>query len=255
MEFEHISQHTQHEGGGGKTSLSLLKQKPIWLIIGAVGVVLILLLNRNKTSQSQDTSDSPSSVGGYPAPPDYGSGGGGGGSSSDGLTLNDIAGTIKDSIQSSNESLIHDQFSGWQQSTQDYIDSKNTGYDQKLEDLSKQNSDLSQKVDNLTNKPATTPTPSPTKPVAPTTAKPPINVASKPPAPAQTTAQKTVASISNPSYNGVSVVDYLKGAGVGSSMADRQKIANNIGIKNYTGTASQNTQMLKTLQADDKKKK
>src|SRR5690606_13978770 len=44
-----------------------------------------------------------------------------------------------------------------------------------------------------------------------------------------------------------SVVDYLKSIGVDSSFANRKKLAAQHGIKNYTGTASQNTQLLKKL--------
>lgn len=44
-----------------------------------------------------------------------------------------------------------------------------------------------------------------------------------------------------------SIVDYLKSIGVDSSFANREKLAAKHGIKNYTGTASQNTQLLKKL--------
>lgn len=45
-----------------------------------------------------------------------------------------------------------------------------------------------------------------------------------------------------------SIVEYLKAHGVDSSFANRKKIAIKIGIKNYTGTASQNIQMLNYYQ-------
>ena len=51
----------------------------------------------------------------------------------------------------------------------------------------------------------------------------------------------------------VSIVDYLKSTGQDSSMAARKVIAKQLGIKNYTGTAAQNTQMLQTLKAQDTK--
>jgi hypothetical protein len=46
-----------------------------------------------------------------------------------------------------------------------------------------------------------------------------------------------------------SVVDYLKSQGKDSSYSARKKLAQELGIKNYSGTASQNTQMLKTLKS------
>ncbi|HBZ09102.1 MAG TPA: DUF3597 domain-containing protein [Bacillus bacterium] len=44
-----------------------------------------------------------------------------------------------------------------------------------------------------------------------------------------------------------SIVDYLKSIDVNSSFANRKKLAAKHGIKNYTGTAAQNTQLLKKL--------
>lgn len=44
-----------------------------------------------------------------------------------------------------------------------------------------------------------------------------------------------------------SIVDYLKSIGVDSSFANRKKLAAKHGIKNYTGTAAQNLQLLKKL--------
>lgn len=41
-----------------------------------------------------------------------------------------------------------------------------------------------------------------------------------------------------------SIVDYLKSIGVNSSYANRQKLAKKYGIKNYTGSPTQNTQLL-----------
>lgn len=46
-----------------------------------------------------------------------------------------------------------------------------------------------------------------------------------------------------------SVVDYLKSKGQDSSYAARKKKAAEMGIQNYSGTAEQNTQMLKSLQS------
>ena len=48
-------------------------------------------------------------------------------------------------------------------------------------------------------------------------------------------------------YQGNSVVDALKKSGVNSSMSFRKKIAKANGIKNYTGTAKQNTKLLNLM--------
>ena len=49
------------------------------------------------------------------------------------------------------------------------------------------------------------------------------------------------------SYKGNSFVDALKKRGVNSSMSFRKKIAKANGIKNYTGTAKQNSKLLKLM--------
>ena len=46
-----------------------------------------------------------------------------------------------------------------------------------------------------------------------------------------------------------SIVDYLKSQGKDSSMSARKEIAKELGIKNYSGTAEQNIQMLNTLKS------
>lgn len=48
-------------------------------------------------------------------------------------------------------------------------------------------------------------------------------------------------------YTGVSIVDYLKSVGQDSSMNARKKLAQQYGVANYSGTATQNTQLLKIL--------
>ena len=50
-------------------------------------------------------------------------------------------------------------------------------------------------------------------------------------------------------YDPKSIVYQLKKKGIDSSMSNRKKIAKKNGIRNYTGTASQNTKMLKLLKA------
>ena len=49
------------------------------------------------------------------------------------------------------------------------------------------------------------------------------------------------------SYSGKSFVDALKNRGVNSSMSFRKKIASANGIKNYTGSAKQNTKLLNLM--------
>ena len=49
------------------------------------------------------------------------------------------------------------------------------------------------------------------------------------------------------SYSGKSFVDALKNRGLNSSMSFRKKIAKANGIKNYTGTAKQNTKLLNLM--------
>ena len=51
-------------------------------------------------------------------------------------------------------------------------------------------------------------------------------------------------------YTGDSIVDYLKSIGQPSSFAHRKKLAQQHGIKNYTGTASQNTKLLNALRGN-----
>ena len=50
-------------------------------------------------------------------------------------------------------------------------------------------------------------------------------------------------------YTGDSIVDYLKSVGQDSSMTARKKLAEELGISNYSGSSSQNTQMLNTLRS------
>lgn len=57
----------------------------------------------------------------------------------------------------------------------------------------------------------------------------------------------TVAPANNSTYSGPSVVDYLASTGQASDYASRAKLAAEKGITGYTGTASQNTQLLNTL--------
>lgn len=61
------------------------------------------------------------------------------------------------------------------------------------------------------------------------------------------TSGSTSSNTSSSTYTGSSIVDYLKSIGQDSSFTNRKKLAQANGISNYTGTASQNTQLLNIL--------
>ena len=79
----------------------------------------------------------------------------------------------------------------------------------------------------------------------------------KPKATAKTTPKTTTKktnTIKKTNYKGSSIVDGLKSVGVNSSYDNRKKIAKANGIKNYTGTAKQNTELLNKLKKGTLKK-
>lgn len=51
----------------------------------------------------------------------------------------------------------------------------------------------------------------------------------------------------NSSYTGPSIVEYLKSIGVDSSYSNRKKLAKEYGVKNYSGTAAKNTELLNAM--------
>lgn len=53
-------------------------------------------------------------------------------------------------------------------------------------------------------------------------------------------------------YTGSSIVDYLKSVGQDSSYSARKQLASQYGITNYSGSASQNTQLLNALRSGSK---
>ena len=77
---------------------------------------------------------------------------------------------------------------------------------------------------------------------------------SKPKATAKTTPKNRAKTIKKANYKGSSLVDGLKSVGVNSSYDNRKKIAQANGIKNYTGTAKQNTELLNKLKKGTLKK-
>lgn len=76
----------------------------------------------------------------------------------------------------------------------------------------------------------------------------------KPKATAKTTPKTKTKTIKKTNYKGDSIVDGLKSVGVNSSYDNRKKIAQANGIKNYTGTAKQNTELLNKLKKGTLKK-
>ena len=76
----------------------------------------------------------------------------------------------------------------------------------------------------------------------------------KPKATAKTTPKTKTKTIKKTNYKGDSIVDGLKSVGVNSSYDNRKKIAKANGIKNYTGTAKQNTELLNKLKKGTLKK-
>ena len=79
----------------------------------------------------------------------------------------------------------------------------------------------------------------------------------KPKATAKTTPKTTTKknnTIKKTNYKGDSIVDGLKSVGVNSSFDNRKKIAQANGIKNYSGTAKQNTKLLNKLKKGTLKK-
>ena len=76
----------------------------------------------------------------------------------------------------------------------------------------------------------------------------------KPKATAKTTPKSNSKTIKKTNYKGNSIVDGLKSVGVNSSYDNRKKIAEANGIKNYSGTAKQNTELLNKLKKGTLKK-
>jgi len=94
---------------------------------------------------------------------------------------------------------------------------------------------------------AATPTPTPAAPTPqPTAPGQPAQPAAPAPAPAAPAAAPTPTT-PKPVYNGSSIVDYISSTGGDASFGARSKLAKEKGIVDYTGSASQNTQLLKTL--------
>ncbi|WP_026574956.1 hypothetical protein [Bacillus sp. UNC438CL73TsuS30] len=60
-------------------------------------------------------------------------------------------------------------------------------------------------------------------------------------------ARKSKTGSAHKGYKGDNIVDYLNTIGEDSSFSNRAKLAEQHGIKNYTGTAAQNLKLLDIL--------
>ena len=228
------------------------------LVIGGVAVIVIIVLLTNNKSSNTDSEEYQlaTSYSSYP----------------DAVTN---ANTIIDSLQSSIDAsdldikeFMSDNFSV----AKDYISEgldKVVETNNKLQDTTIQSTDtirndiktVNTKVDNVQNYLTTTVTPKvdTVQKTVTNTAKSVKKVETntnsikkvvsnaKPKATAKTTPKSKSSTIKKSSYKGSSIVDGLKSVGVNSSYSNRKKIAQANGIKNYTGTAKQNTELLNKL--------
>ena len=250
------------------------------LVIGGVAViVLIVLLTKNNSGNSSDSEEYQlaTSYSSYP----------------DAVTnANTIIDSLQGSIDASDldmKEFMSDNFTVAKDYISDGLD-KVIETNNKLQDTTIQSTDtirndiksVNTKVDNVQNYLTTTVTPkvdtvqktvstvnntvNSVKNTVTNTAKSVKKVESntnkikkavstaKPKATAKTTPKTKSKTIKKTTYKGNSIVDGLKSVGVNSSYDNRKKIAQANGIKNYTGTAKQNTELLNKLKKGTLKK-
>ena len=250
------------------------------LVIGGIAViVLIVLLTKNNSGNSSDSEEYQlaTSYSSYP----------------DAVTnANTIIDSLQGSIDASDLDLkefMSDNFTVAKDYISDGLD-KVIETNNKLQDTTIQSTDtirndissVSTKVDNVQNYLTTTVTPkvdtvqktvstvnntvNSVKNTVTNTAKSVKKVESntnkikkavapaKPKATAKTKPKTSTKTIKKTNYKGNSIVDGLKSVGVNSSYDNRKKIAQANGIKNYTGTAKQNTELLNKLKKGTLKK-
>lgn len=199
-------------------------------VFGAAGLALFFLFraiaNRNaaQQSQTQDTSVGPQQLAVDPT------------SWID--TQNQQTQQMQQMIGGMQDSLIQ-----YQQSSQD-TETQNM---QALSDLMQQNQQATQQlIQSLHGSMATSPVYSPV-----TTTKAPTSNNKVTSSGKISTATKTMGNlhyaVPKGGFNTNSIVDYIKSKGGYSDMASRAKLAAQYGIKNYTGTAAQNSQFLSKL--------
>ena len=246
------------------------------LVIGGVAViVLIVLLTKNNKGTNTDSEELQlaTSYSSYP----------------DAVTnANTIIDSLQGSIDASDldmKEFMSDNFSVAKDYISDGLD-KVVETNNKLQDTTIQSTDtirndiksVNTKVDNVQNYLTTTVTPkvdtvqktvntvnNTVNSTAKTVKKVESNTnkikkavsTAKPKATAKTTpktTKKKTNTIKKTNYKGNSIVDGLKTVGVNSSYDNRKKIAEANGIKNYTGTAKQNTELLNKLKKGTLKK-
>ena len=225
-----------------------------WLIFIGVAVVFFLYNLVKGSGETEDDLVPVTMVGSYP----------------DAVTNADV---IIDSIQNSidySEGIILDHITDTSQATNDYIseglDSQNKLLEENFDNLqgglTDHDTNISSGITNITEnqtqiqesiteikndlnnvtKPATT-----TKPSTSSTKK---TTSSAKKTTSNTYTYKTKSGLNT----STSIVDALKATGADSSFANRKKIAEANGIKNYTGSASQNVSLLNKLKSGTLKK-
>ena len=228
------------------------------LVIGGIAVIVLIVLLTKNNSGNTDSEEYQlaTSYSSYP----------------DAVTnANTIIDSLQGSIDASDldmKEFMSDNFS----MTKDYMSEgleKVVETNNKLQDTTIQSTDtirndistVNTKVDNVQNYLTTTVTPKVDKvqKTVNSTAKTVKKVESntnkikkavapaKPKATAKTTPKTNTKTIKKTNYKGNSIVDGLKSVGVNSSYDNRKKLAQANGIKNYTGTVSQNTALLNKL--------
>lgn len=251
-------------GGGGKKKVG--NKKVMFLAIGGIIVVVLVLMRRpaasNPDAPTMQVADSYEQFGS----PNGGIDKGMSGEEVDGRVTAALNSALS-ALESDNNAMVN----GYFQTSNDYFKDRDEEYVKTLTNLANQNKkynddmiardkadasaaaaqkklDAAQQAalkklqDELKkkNQPAKDIKSQPVTNMKPPARKPPVKVVPKPapkPAPKVTTVKVN--------YSGNSVVDALKKAGIGSTMTNRAEIAAGNGIKNYTGTASQNTALLK----------
>ena len=236
------------------------------LVIGGIGVILFIVLITKNKSGSNSNSEEYQLATSYSSYPDAVT------------NANTIIDSLQGSIDASDLDLkefMSDNFTVAKDYMADGID-KVIENNNKLQDTTIQSTDtirndintVNTKVDNVQNYLTTTVTPKVDRvqKTVTNTAKSVKKVESntnkikkavstaKPKATAKTTPKNTAKNIKKTSYKGNSIVDGLKSVGVNSSYDNRKKIAQANGIKNYTGTAKQNTELLNKLKKGTLKK-
>ena len=243
------------------------------LVIGGIGVILLIVLLTKNKSGSNSTSEDYQLATSYSSYPDAVT------------NANTIIDSLQGSIDASDLDLkefMNDNFTVAKDYMAEGLD-KVIENNNKIQDTTIQSTDtirndintVNTKVDNVQNYLTTTVTPkvdtvqktvNTVNNTVNSTAKRVKKVESntnsikkvvstaKPKATAKTTPKTTSNTIKQTTYKGSSIVDGLKSVGVNSSYDNRKKIAQANGIKNYTGTKKQNTELLNKLKKGTLKK-